>query len=146
MAGDKPGPEPLLTKEKFREIRECVFEDKSLRGIAETCGFSETSFYTWHSDNYLGLADKITMWRREYLFNLGEKNLKDIMKLGVADKGVIKSVADISKYVTSTLGNKVYKTRTEVENTITVNEKDKGKAVDAINDFLETKDEPIGEN
>lgn len=135
MAGNTPGPESILDNDLLRKIKEGVLNGDTLRKIAEDCGISEKTLYSWNTDNYQKLNDKITAWKREAMFNLGEKNLKDIMEIGIADKDSLKIVADISKYVTSTLGNKVYKTKNEQENSGSIDIKISKEVAEKYNDI-----------
>jgi undecaprenyl pyrophosphate synthase len=134
MAGNTPGPDTMLDDKLFRKIKEGVLNGNTLKKIAEDCGISELTLYDWNANNYLKLNDKITAWKREAMFNLGEKNLKDIMEIGIADKDSLKIVADISKYVTSTLGNKIYKTKNEQENSGSIDIKISKEVAEKYND------------
>ena len=109
------GRPTTLKDEQFRQIKECILEGKTLRDTSKECGLPESTLYTWHSDNYLNIADKIEVWKQERLLNLAKLNLEAIMCLGISDKDTIKIVQDTSKFVAETLGkDKGYSKRTEM--------------------------------
>lgn len=97
-----------LTKELLRRIKECILDGHSLISTANICEIPESTLYTWHSDNYLRLADKVEGWKRDRKLMLAEANLEGILTLGISDKDSLKTVADISKFVSETLGKKSY--------------------------------------
>lgn len=113
MAGDKPGPETLLTDELFGKIKSNVFIGGSYKDIAERSGIPLTTFYTWHSDNYLGLADKIQIWRLQSKLDKADRNIDGILDLSIDDKESLKVVADMSKFVKETLDKPNYSKRVE---------------------------------
>lgn len=110
----KPGPKPALNKEMFAKIKQCILDTKTLRDTAKACGVPESTFYTWHSDNYLRLAEKIEGWRRDSKLIQADKNIDKILKLNPADKDFTKSIADMSKFVKKTLDKQHYSERSEV--------------------------------
>jgi len=115
MAGKTPGPEPMLEDtELLRKIKESILAGNDLRTTANVCGIPESTLYTYHSDNYLNIADKILNWKHERMLKLAEMNLEGIMSLGISDKDSIKVVADVSKFVSETLGKKNYSKRSEL--------------------------------
>lgn len=125
----RPGPETLLTKELFRKIKECVFKRMTLRDIAKTCEISEATFYTWHSDNYLRLADKIDKWKTERRLVIAEGNLDDVLEMEciskvlnkereevvIEDTQKLKIKTDTSKFVAETIGKSRYSKKQEIE-------------------------------
>lgn len=109
MAGKTPGPEPMLEdKELLRKIKESILAGNDLKTTANICEIPESTLYTYHSDNYLRLADKIEGWKRDRKLNLADKNIEGILCLGVGDKDSLKVVADMSKFVKETLDKKNY--------------------------------------
>lgn len=115
MAGKTPGPEPMLEdKELLRKIKESILAGNDLKTTANICEIPESTLYTYHSDNYLNIADKILNWKHERMLKLAEMNLEGIMSIGISDKDSLKVVADVSKFVSETLGKKNYSKRSEL--------------------------------
>jgi hypothetical protein len=107
------GRKTILDKELLAKIKESILFGNDLKTTANVCEISESTLYTWTSDNYLNLADKIDGWKRDRKLKLAEMNLEAIMCLGISDKESIKVVADVSKFVAETLGKQSYSKRTE---------------------------------
>lgn len=105
---DKVGRKTNLDEELVREIKQSILDGNDLKTTANICEIPESTLYTWHSDNYLNLADKILNWKHERMLKLAEMNLEGIMSLGISDKDSLKVVADVSKFVSETLGKKNY--------------------------------------
>lgn len=103
-----------LTDELFGEIKRAVFAGGTLNKIAEACGISVATFYTWHSDNYLKLADLIEGWRRDSKLQKADRNIDEILDLPREDKDFVKVVADMSKFVKETLDKPNYSKRSEL--------------------------------
>jgi hypothetical protein len=109
MAGKIPGPEPMLEdKELLRQIKESILSGNDLKTTANICGMPESTLYTYHSDNYLNIADKIEGWKRDRKLLLADNNIEGILCLGISDKDSLKVVADMSKFVKETLDKKNY--------------------------------------
>lgn len=107
MAGEV-GRNTILTDELVKQIKQSILDGNDLRTTAKVCGINEGTLYVWHSDNYLNIADKVLSWKHERMLKLAEGNLSDIMSLGISDKDSLKVVADVSKFVSETLGKKSY--------------------------------------
>ena len=115
MAGNTPGPEPMLEdNELLRKIKESILDGNDLKTTAKICGIPESTLYTWHSDNYLNIADKVEGWKRDRKLKLAENNLEAILCLGVSDKDSLKVVSDITKFTLETLNKKDYSKRNEM--------------------------------
>ena len=110
----KVGRKTDLTKELLAEIKASVFKGKNLKEIAEHSEMSVSTLYTWHSDNYLNLKDKIEGWRRDYKLELADKNIEKILQLNVDDKDFVRTVSDMSKFVKETLDKDNYSKRTDI--------------------------------
>ena len=108
------GRNTTLTDEMFTKIKECVLEGLDIGSIAKECEIPPSTLYTWHSDNYLKLYDKIDGWKRDRKLILAVNNIEDILKMGVNDKETIKVVSDMSKFVAETLGKDNYSKRNEL--------------------------------
>ena len=107
MAGEVGRPTDL-TDELIKQIKQSILDGNDLKTTAKVCGINEGTLYVWHSDNYLNIADKVLSWKHERMLKLAEGNLSDIMSLGISDKDSLKVVADVSKFVSETLGKKSY--------------------------------------
>ena len=105
---EKVGRKTDLTEDLFRQIKEAILNGNDLIETAKVCDIPESTLYTWHSDNYLNIADKVLSWKHERMLKLAETNLEGIMGLGISDKNSINVVADVSKFVSETLGKKNY--------------------------------------
>lgn len=97
-----------LTDELVKKIKQSILDGNDLKTTASICEIDTQKLYNWHSDNYLNIADKILNWKHERMLKLAEGNLSDIMSLGISDKDSLKVVADVSKFVSETLGKKNY--------------------------------------
>jgi len=130
-----------MDKEALTKIKEAVLDGKNLKEIANIIGISEQTIYSWHSTNYKSIADKIEGWKRDRKLMLAEKNIESILQLDVTDKDFVKTVSDMSKFVTETLGKENYSKRTELTGADGANlipsQEAKDRADKAINEYLE---------
>ncbi len=110
----KPGPKTQLNKELFAKIKQCILGANTLRETARLCEIPESTFYTWHSDNYLNIKDKIEGWRRDSKLEKSDLNLEKILLLDPGNKDFTKAVLDASKFIKKTLDKKHYSERSEV--------------------------------
>ena len=137
------GRNTILTDELFKQIKQCVLDGLTLKEIANVTEINEGTFYVWHSDNYLGLADRIENWRRDRKLMLAENVLiemlemptlvEDVKALGLVMKkrnGEVESVdmakvvrtepslvrikQDTAKFIAETLGKERYSKRSEL--------------------------------
>ena len=108
-----PGPESILTEELFRKIKQSILDGNDLRETAKVCEIVESTLYTWHSDNYLNIRDKIEGWRRDRKLKLADKNHEKILQLGTDNKETLKVVADMTKFTLETLDKSNYSARHE---------------------------------
>lgn len=126
-----PGRPTELTDELIKQIKQCVFDGKNLKEIADICKINEGTFYVWHSDNYLKLADKIEGWRRDRKLNLAEGVLEEMLTIPVqtlqwqgrgenseqvvvTDPALVRVKQDTAKFVAETLGKDTYSKRSEL--------------------------------
>lgn len=127
VARIKPGPKTVLTEELFGKIKKSILEGNDLRATAKICGILENTFYTWHSDNYLSLADKISNWKKDYKLSLANANIVEFLKMDdknvrqvgkelieFKDPALTRIKADMSKFVAETLGKDDYSKRSEL--------------------------------
>lgn len=104
-----------LTKEMFANIKQCILDGNTLRDTAKLCEIPESTLYTWHSDNYLNLADKVEGWRRDRKLMLAERNLEDDMMLDPTELEARKVRQKASIFVAETLGkDRGYSKRNEL--------------------------------
>jgi len=103
-----------LTDELVKKIKQYILEGNNLKETAKLSGIDEQKLYNWNYDNYLNLADKITGWKRDRKLMLAEKNIEDILDMGINEKETIKVVADMSKFVAETLDKGNYSKRSEL--------------------------------
>lgn len=147
-------PPTDLTDEVLDKIKEAILDGKTLRDIAVIINKSEDVVYQWHSKNYLKLADKIEGWRRDRKLMLAEKNIEEFLQMDTSntgatksgeiydytDAGLVRVKADISKFVSETLGKEVYSKRSEVSGPngtpLIPSKESREKADKAINEFL----------
>lgn len=97
-----------LTDELFRRIKKSILDGNDLKTTANICEIPESTLYTWHSDNYLNINDKIEGWKRDRKLLLADRNIEGILSIGISDKDSLKVVADMSKFVKETLDKKHY--------------------------------------
>lgn len=125
-----------LTDKLFSEIKQSILDGNDLRKTAELCKIPESTLYTWHSDNYLNIADKIEGWRRDRKIILAAGNVDEILQMNVIEDkvgmfgpikdpetkervkevntGILKVKADMSKFVLETLDKDNYSKRSEL--------------------------------
>ncbi len=116
-----------LTEELFRKIKKSILDGNDLRTTAKVCEIPESTLYTWHSDNYLNISDKIEGWKRDYKLKLANQNIVEFLKMSdknvkqvgeelveYRDTGLTKVKADMSKFVAETLGKDEYSKRSEL--------------------------------
>lgn len=107
------GRPTTLDNNLLRKIKQSILDGNDLKKTANVCEIPESTLYTWHSDNYLTLADKIEGWRRDRKLMLANENIVKILQLDINDKDFVKTVSDMSKFVAETLDKKNYSKRTE---------------------------------
>jgi fructosamine-3-kinase len=123
----KAGRPTNLDEELLREIKQGVLAGLDLKQIAVQSEIPESTLYTWHSDNYLSIADKVEGWRRDRKLMLAEKNIEEFLEMSTqnimnkegnlieqTDAALVRVKADISKFVAQTLGKKDYSQRNEL--------------------------------
>jgi|14BtaG_2_1085337.scaffolds.fasta_scaffold00937_5 hypothetical protein len=111
----KPGPKPMLeNKELLKKIKDCVLDGMNLKETARVSGINEDTFYVYHSDNVLGIADKIEGWRRDRKLRLANDRMEEILQLNPKDKEYTRSVLDASKFTLETLDKQNYSKRSEL--------------------------------
>lgn len=111
----KPGPKTHLNKDLFAKLKKAILDGKTLRDFAKENNIPESTVYTWSYDNYLNMSDKVEMWKRDRKLLLAERNIEGILCLPYEDKEVVRVVADMSKFVSETLGkDKGYSKRSEL--------------------------------
>lgn len=103
-----------LTEEVFAKIKLAVFKGGYLYDYANASKIPLSTFYTWHSDNYLNIADKIEGWRRDSKLELADVNIDTILRLDPRDTDFTRAVLEVSKFVKETLDKPNYAKRTEV--------------------------------
>lgn len=122
------GRPTILDEEMFRKIKQSILDGKTLRDLAKDNEINEGTLYEWHSNNYLNLADKIEGWRRDRKLMLAEKNIEEILGMTTlntltrsngevyeaTDTAILRVKADISKFVSETLGKDYYSKRSEL--------------------------------
>lgn len=114
MARKKPGPDPILTEDVFKKIRQATLEGKNLQETANACELNRDSFYVWHSANYLNLADKIEGWKRDRKVMLAHGNLEEFLTMKAEDPATLRVKADMTKFTLETLDKDVFSKRTEL--------------------------------
>lgn len=116
----KVGRKTDITIELLREIKQSILEGNDLKTTAKVCEIPESTFYTWHSDNYLMLADKIEGWKRDRKLRLADITSDIIQTLpitndeGKLDKELLKIKQKESEFIRKTLGKEFYSERQEL--------------------------------
>lgn len=116
-----------LTDDVLSKIKKGILDGKTLKEIAQSSEIELNTLYGWSSDNYLNLADKIEGWKRDRKLMLAEKNIEEfllmtdqnIKQVGeelvpFKDPQLTRIKADISKFVSETLGKDIYSKRSEL--------------------------------
>ena len=123
----KPGPKTELDDNLFKDIKKAIIDGNNLRETAKVCGINEGTFYVWHSDNYLKLADKIEGWKRDRKIMLATRNLEEILDMDTdnnilkndvvytgKDPALLRIKADMTKFTLETLDKDNYSKRNEL--------------------------------
>ena len=125
------GRNTVLTDDLFAEIKKSIIDGNDLKTTASICEISESTFYTWHSNNYLSLADKIENWKRDRKLVLAGKVIDEMLEMPVnvlkwegrgedaeqvvvTDSCLVRIKQDTAKFVLETLDRKNYSKRTEL--------------------------------
>ena len=120
-----------LTEDLFKEIKKGVLDGKTFKEIASIIGKTVEVFYVWHSDNYLGLADKIEGWKRDRKVMLASGVIDEMLEMPVnvlkwegrgedaeqvvtTDSGLVRIKQDTAKFVLETLAKDNYSKRSEL--------------------------------
>ncbi len=146
---EKVGPKTKLTDELFKEIKRSILDGNDLKETAKICEINEGTFYVWHSNNYLNLADKIDGWKRDRRLMLADITSDTIQTLpvfddnGKLDKELLKIKQKEAEFIRETLGKQHYSKRSELTGkdgeAIIVNQEDKSKTDNIINEYLNAK-------
>ncbi len=146
---EKVGPKTKLTDELFKEIKRSILDGNDLKETAKICEINEGTFYVWHSNNYLNLADKIDGWKRDRKLMLADITSDTIQTLpvfddnGKLDKELLKIKQKEAEFIRETLGKQHYSKRSELTGkdgeAIIVNQEDKSKTDNIINEYLNAK-------
>jgi len=146
---EKVGPKTKLTDELFKEIKRSILDGNDLKETAKICEINEGTFYVWHSNNYLNLADKIDGWKRDRKLMLADITSDIIQTLpvfddnGKLDKELLKIKQKEAEFIRETLGKQHYSKRSELTGkdgeAIIVNQEDKSKTDNIINEYLNAK-------
>lgn len=97
-----------LTKELFGKIKESILNGNNLGETAKICEIPVNTFYTWTSDNYLKLADRIEEWHAERRLGKSVKKIEELI-----DSEEEKIALGASTFFAETLGKRIYSKRTE---------------------------------
>ena len=117
---EKVGPKTKLTDELFKEIKRSILDGNDLKETAKICEINEGTFYVWHSNNYLNLADKIDGWKRDRKLMLADITSDTIQTLpvfddnGKLDKELLKIKQKEAEFIRETLGKQHYSKRSEL--------------------------------
>ena len=155
---EKPGRKTDLTRELLKQIKESILDGNDLKTTAKVCGINEGTFYVWHSDNYLRIADKIEGWKRDRKVILASNNVEELLQISdnqnrkyVNKKGTEVTIegrdsqltrvkADMSKFVLETLDKENYSKRSELTgkdgDSLIPNKEEKKKSTEAIKQYL----------
>ena len=144
---EKVGPKTKLTDELFKEIKRSILDGNDLKETAKICEINEGTFYVWHSNNYLNLADKIDGWKRDRKLMLADITSDTIQTLpvfddnGKLDKELLEIKQKEAEFIRETLGKQHYSKRSELtgkdgSNLVPVDEEIKSKIDNAITNYL----------
>ena len=117
---EKVGAKTKLTDELFKEIKRSILDGNDLKETAKICEINEGTFYVWHSNNYLNLADKIDGWKRDRKLMLADITSDTIQTLpvfddnGKLDKELLKIKQKEAEFIRETLGKQHYSKRSEL--------------------------------
>lgn len=116
-----------LTDEALDIIKQGILDGRTLKEIAEQSEINEGTLYQWHSKNYSNLADKVEGWKRDRKLLLAERNIEEFLVMSdtnlkqvgtellpFKDPQLTRIKADISKFVSETLGKDIYSKRSEL--------------------------------
>ena len=116
------GAPTFLTDEVLLKIKEIVLKNGFLKEIAKQCDVKFATVQFWYYTNYQELRTKIDLWRHERMLKKAEENIEEILdmevsgfrfnkaggKIKVVNGKVLEVKADMTKFVSETLGKKSY--------------------------------------
>lgn len=111
----KTGPKTALNDKMFDDIRICVEQGMNLPQIAKKVNVPYNTLVTWKTENYLGLNEKISEYKRNRIL---DKAVEQIELLTTSERENISLEA--SKFVLETLGKKYYSKKESNINIINV--------------------------
>ena len=82
----KTGPESILTNDLVSKLKENIMDGKTLRETASIVGIPESTLYSWKSDNYQNIADKINTWETQRMLKQAEDFSKKLMAMPTVDE------------------------------------------------------------
>jgi hypothetical protein len=109
-----------LTESLLTEIKQGILDGLQLKEIAKLSEIPESTLYTWHSKNYLSLADKIEGWKRDRKLILADITSDTIQTLpvndpnGKLDKELLRIKQKEAEFIRETLGKERYSKRTDI--------------------------------
>jgi len=143
---EKVGPKTKLTDELFKEIKRSILDGNDLKETAKICEINEGTFYVWHSNNYLNLADKIDGWKRDRKLMLADITSDIIQTLpvfddnGKLDKELLKIKQKEAEFIRETLGKQHYSKRSELTGkdgeALVITPEEKSKINNIIEEYL----------
>jgi|GEM_PF-4926131 len=143
---EKVGPKTKLTDELFKEIKRSILDGNDLKETAKICEINEGTFYVWHSNNYLNLADKIDGWKRDRKLMLADITSDTIQTLpvfddnGKLDKELLKIKQKEAEFIRETLGKQHYSKRSELTGkdgeALVITPEEKSKINNIIEEYL----------
>lgn len=113
--GKGAGRPTELSDELCLEIRDLVLLGKKELEIAKELEIDLKTFEHWIWRNYQGFADKWLTYKHERMLKKAERNLDEFLDMDPESNPKREAVkADITKFVSETLGKKSFSKRTEL--------------------------------
>lgn len=109
-----------LTDKLIAEIRQSVFDNKTLKDFAKEREISYSTLTDWTYRNYRNLSDKIRVWKLEAKLKKAEDRADEILALPLQDKdnkidpAVLRTVQKEAEFIRKTLAKETYSERQEL--------------------------------
>ena len=128
------GRPTVLNDELYVKIRELYLEGKTVQDVATALDIPLETMQSWNTRNYHGFRDRMLSFKHERMLLKAEDNLDSMMEMDTQNTGttmkgdifefndprLVKVKADVSVFVSETLGRRHYTKSVENKNIHTI--------------------------
>lgn len=104
-----------LDEELEKKMKALFMDGKTWEEIATIIEIPIGTIESWKIRNYQGFDDRFTSWKLERRLKMAEKNLDKFLEMTTPTAKVMEIQADITKFVSETLGKRHYSKKVEQE-------------------------------